>query len=766
MKILFKRLRMLNFKGIQSRTVEFSDHVTVIQGRNRIGKTTIADACWWVLFGKDSNGNAKFGLKTNGPDMQPIPHLDHEVELTMTVDGTEVVLMRQLKEVWAKRRGEEETLKGNTTVSFVNGNKVNEKDYIAYIDSLCSEGLFRVLSKSEVFFGLKPDAQRELLVRMVGEKSMEEFAEEHPEFRQMISEMGMLDFDTYMSGLAYKVKEIDKAITDGDSRLQEQIRELNDLGGSREAMEEAREGVARYDGEIAAQQRKLEDTDAARNGKLAEMAADIDGCREKISAIRRKADDEVNAARMERNRELEEAAAAMDAAKADMNSYADMKKRSRKAEMDLVNSRIFAYREDAKVQAEGRQRGQDSIIRNIEMAVSGKQGEIQAAESQISSIAVQMEAYKKDAARLRDEWNRNETFRDEISTECPTCHQRLPEDRIEEIRAEADRQYDETYQRLTAKARELKATREKLEKSQSEWHLTDISLRNDMDVLKEELAKAKAVKVCTASDILSGNAVYLDLVRKYQGMIQADIAQDADLESDDRYKEMQAAVEKATQRVAAIRAELPPTADEILRRDGEYGRLCGDLASLEAERRKAVADAGQDEAAAAVRAEIARLTAERDVLVKRLGLADVIESKRKRIAELEKLLDGLRQQKADIEEKRETARSYQECMIADLERRVNALFHGIKFRMFETYLNGNIEPCCKCYIGVTEYKDGSHAERVNAGLEMIDTMSRYNGVSVPCFVDDAEGINQIYETDSQQIRLVATYEDEMQIIHQ
>lgn len=766
MKILFKRLRMLNFKGIQSRTVEFSDHVTVIQGRNRVGKTTIADACWWVLFGKDSNGNAKFGLKTNGPDMRPIPHLDHEVELTMTVDGSEVTLMRQLKEVWAKRRGEDETLKSNTTVSFVNGNKVNEKDYIAYIDSLCSEGLFKVLSKSEVFFTLKPDAQRELLVRMVGEKSMEEFAGEHPEFSQLVKDMGVLDLDTYVSGLAYKIREIDKAITDGDSRMKEQIRELKELEGGLRGLDEVRERIARYDADIAAQQGRLADSDGARSKVLADLAGKIDAAREKASAIRRKADDTVTEANRDRNERLKEAVEAMNAAQADMNAYAEMKKRSRKAETDLLNTRIAAYRDEARIQAERERLNRESEVGNLEAAVSRKTGEIEAAESKIASLAVQLDAYSRDAACLRDEWNRNESFRDEISTECPTCHQRLPEDRIGEIRLEADRKYDETYRRLTARARELKETKERLDKSQSEWNMTCISLRNELSILNGNLAAAKQVNVRSANDILSGNGVYLDLVREYQARMQADIESDTDFLSDPKYVEMQKACENAAQRAAAIKADLLPTVDEILRQDGEYGRLCGDLSMLEAERRKALTGNGGQDEAASVRAEMARLTAERDTLVKRLGLADVIEGKNGRIAELEDQLDSLRQQKADIEQKKELARNYQECVIKDLEERVNALFVGIKFRMFEEYMNGNIEPCCKCYIGVTEYKDGSHAERVNAGLEMIDTMSRYNGVSVPCFVDDAEGINQVYETESQQIRLVATYEDEMQIIHQ
>ena len=57
MVIKILRLKMLNFKGVRGeRTIEFNDTVTLILGANRTGKTTIADAVQWVLFGKNSEG--------------------------------------------------------------------------------------------------------------------------------------------------------------------------------------------------------------------------------------------------------------------------------------------------------------------------------------------------------------------------------------------------------------------------------------------------------------------------------------------------------------------------------------------------------------------------------------------------------------------------------------------------------------------------------------------------------------------------------------
>lgn len=152
-------------------------------------------------------------------------------------------------------------------------------------------------------------------------------------------------------------------------------------------------------------------------------------------------------------------------------------------------------------------------------------------------------------------------------------------------------------------------------------------------------------------------------------------------------------------------------------------------------------------------------------VINALAYENIIADKNKRIKELEEEIQVLNVRKAELEADKMLAKEFHMASMNDLESRVNALFEGISFKMFEEKLNGNTAPCCKCYIGVTEYKDGSHAERINAGLQMIDTMAKYNDKFVPCFVDDAEGINTVFKTTAQQIRMIVTMEDEMKVIH-
>ena len=65
--IKLKSLSLVNFKGVRSQEINFSDQVTVVCGENGTGKTTVFDAFLWLLFGKDSTGrsDSNFNIKSN-----------------------------------------------------------------------------------------------------------------------------------------------------------------------------------------------------------------------------------------------------------------------------------------------------------------------------------------------------------------------------------------------------------------------------------------------------------------------------------------------------------------------------------------------------------------------------------------------------------------------------------------------------------------------------------------------------------------------------
>jgi len=146
------RLTLTNFKGIKHFTLEPNGDDISIYGDNATGKTTIADAISWLLFGKDSRGNAQFEIKTLGPDGEALHGLEHTVEGVFDYDFKNITLKKAYKEVWTNKRGAaERTWTGHTTDHFVNGVPVREKEYQERIKEIAAEEIFRLLTSPSYF---------------------------------------------------------------------------------------------------------------------------------------------------------------------------------------------------------------------------------------------------------------------------------------------------------------------------------------------------------------------------------------------------------------------------------------------------------------------------------------------------------------------------------------------------------------------------------------------------------------------------------------
>ena len=228
MEIILKRLEVKNFKGVTDLTIDFNPTITQIMGANHTGKTTTADAINWVLFGKNSERLTVFGIDPKDEDNNIIHHLDNSVKLEIKADGRDIVLEKVRKETWKKVKGhDEEELTGHTTDCFIDGNKYTAQDYQAEISNLISESLFKAITNPAYFPKLKADDQRELLIRMVGERSVEEVAGENEDFKAIIKELSGTDLKEFRAHLSYKMKELKKSIEAMPSRISENQNWIN-----------------------------------------------------------------------------------------------------------------------------------------------------------------------------------------------------------------------------------------------------------------------------------------------------------------------------------------------------------------------------------------------------------------------------------------------------------------------------------------------------------------------------------------------------------
>lgn len=157
------------------------------------------------------------------------------------------------------------------------------------------------------------------------------------------------------------------------------------------------------------------------------------------------------------------------------------------------------------------------------------------------------------------------------------------------------------------------------------------------------------------------------------------------------------------------------------------------------------------------------LTNDLDEVKRKLSLRSVIENNTKKIAELSGREKELAQQKADLEKQEFTIDELNKARMDEVERRVNQKFQLVRFRMFEPQLNGGEKPDCVAMVDGVRFTDLNNAGKINAGLDIINTICLFHEISAPIFVDNAEGVNQLFPVGSQLVKLIVTTDKELQI---
>ena len=94
MNIVLKSLDLVHFKCFPKLHLDFHEGVNNIYGENAAGKTSVYDSLTWLLFNKDSAGNARPDIKPHGAPQGTMP----EVTAILIVDGEPIKLRKVLRE--------------------------------------------------------------------------------------------------------------------------------------------------------------------------------------------------------------------------------------------------------------------------------------------------------------------------------------------------------------------------------------------------------------------------------------------------------------------------------------------------------------------------------------------------------------------------------------------------------------------------------------------------------------------------------------------
>lgn len=198
MEIKFKKIRIRNFRGLVSFDANLEGRSVRIAGANGLGKSSVADAITWVLFGKDSRRRTAFPIDPVDDEGRIIHNLDVSVELEMLIDGQPTTLRRRRQEKWVQKRGmTREQLDGHQTTCYIDGRPLPSSDFSSHVDTIVKEELFRALTTPDYFPSLPMDQQYRLLVKIVGTRTLAEIAAKDEEALKVVDELGQRSIDQY-----------------------------------------------------------------------------------------------------------------------------------------------------------------------------------------------------------------------------------------------------------------------------------------------------------------------------------------------------------------------------------------------------------------------------------------------------------------------------------------------------------------------------------------------------------------------------------------
>lgn len=135
-----------------------------------------------------------------------------------------------------------------------------------------------------------------------------------------------------------------------------------------------------------------------------------------------------------------------------------------------------------------------------------------------------------------------------------------------------------------------------------------------------------------------------------------------------------------------------------------------------------------------------------------------------RINELKSKERALNVEIVELEGKLNRAEKFQHEKIQRFEEQINANFEHVRFKLFDTLIDGTPREVCEAMIDGVPYSSLSKGEKLKAALDIWRAIQRHYGADLPLIIDDAESYtqNSLVDVKNQKIVLRVS-ENDLQI---
>lgn len=630
-------LTLNNFQGVKEFTIDPAGNDLAIYGDNGTGKTTLANAFHWLLFGKDSLGQAQFEIKPLLPDGSTQHGLTTEV-VAVLLNGTDrqTTLKKTYAEKYTKKRGSAQAeLTGHEINHFVDGVPVKAGEFSSAVSRLCDENLFKLLTNPRYFNEqLHWQKRREMLLSICGDVAEQDVIASDARLDDLPKILNGRKLDDHKKVLAASRTEINKQLQEIPARIDEATRSKVDTGAL--SPNEIGAKIAALTDEIKAKRTEL--SRLQNGGELAE---------------KRKALAEIKAALLE-----------IDNHEATLIQQAEANKRDK----------LFHLL---------------TTVNNLKIEIDSASRMNAVDERMVSDI-------DKELSCLRAEFDaENSRSFDYVPEDvCPTCNRPLPTERVEDARNKALKEFNfckaEKLRGMNARGKEITAMKRDL--------TLQIAIRRD------------------------GSA-----------------KQQVELESAEKR------MAEVSEQTLAI--DPNPQKDKLL-----AGKQILDDAISQIE-------STPDAVSTNLEAIIVGLELNKQVLHEHIAAFESNKKTDTRIESLKKQERDLARKCEEIEKQLHLGDCFTRRKVSMLTDKINGEFRLAKWMLFDEQLNGGITECCECTVNGVPYNSLNNAAKTQVGLDIANTLSRYHGVGIPCWVDNRESIVRLPQVDFQIISLVVSEHD-------
>lgn len=630
-----EKIRLKNFKGIKEFELELNGSNVDIFGPNRIGKSTIFDSFWWLLFGKNAFDKADFDLKPTDGHGNEIHNLDTEVEYHFLINGEKLSLLRRLKEKWTKPRGKAvEEYTGNVTEYFINDVPAKKKEYDPKVESIANINLFKILTSPFEFNNIGWQERRNILFEISGDIEPLEVAE------AMFPSISQKDDYRVMASII-------------DSGIDDHMKKIN---GTKKLLKSELKGVPHRIDELNTSIKDIAKPDLDKKNELQFQLSEV---KNQINSL-------------ENNTAISEKQIRINEIDSEILTLKNSDTESPKKKNELSN-RLSKIEHDIRL-------------------ISQRKNETESAlATENNRLNISMDAIES----VRNEWHKINDKPFSMDDKCPTCGQFIPEDQILDAENKFNISKSEQLEEITKKGKEQGSSIEARKKTISEY--------------EKELIENDAV---------------LKALKQNQESLNKEIAG--------------IKPEVDTEAIATLEKEKTTIREEITAIESGNDDEVKTLLGKQSEFNKSL----------------------NEILVQEAAVKAGEESK-KRIEKLEEKEKRLIQQLEEIERDIFFIEQFTVKKCDMLEDRINGMFKLAKFKLFEKQKNGGINDkiCRTIFNGVGFNRGCSNSEKINIGLDIINTLSNFYGFKFPIFIDNAESCTDYIETlDTQVIKLIVSKE--------